>query len=130
MGNINIDQTEKAAEGDHIAEDHLTKLLNPHHPEWNLLIRAEARLTDRLLGNELIPFCMKPYQNIRLIDHWIFNPVPVIGEITTDSLIPDGGVIIEEKGDLITQFLQHHGEDMGNDPDRLASYACKDDSFH
>jgi len=73
---------------------------------------------------------MKPYQNIRLIDHWILDRVSVIGEISSDSLIPDGGVIIEEKGNLITQFLQRHGEDMGNDPDRLASYACKDDSFH
>jgi hypothetical protein len=54
----------------------------------------------------------------------------VIGEVCTNPGIPDGGVIVKEKGNLIAQLFQGHGKDMGDDPHRLASHPCKDYSLH
>ena len=130
MGHIKINQSKKPAEGDHIAEDRLTELFNPYLPERDLLVGAEACIADRLLGNELISLLMQANEDVCLVDHWILDRVLVIGEISSNSLIPNGRVVVEEQGDFVAQFLQGHGEDMGNDPDRLTSYPSEDDSFH
>src|SRR4030042_4478380 len=130
MRDVETDQSKKPAESDHIAEDRQAELFNSDHTKRNFLIRAESGITDGFLGNELISFVMESDKNICLIDHRIFDWLLIISEVGADPGISNRRIVIKEKGHLITQLLQGHGEDMGDDPHRLASHSCENDSFH
>ena len=101
MRDVEIDQSKKSAKSDHVAEDRQAEFFNPQRSKRNFLIGAEPCVADCLLGDELVSFLVEADENIGFVDHGVFDGPLIISEIGTDPRIADGGIVVEEKSDLI-----------------------------